>query len=202
MTLTAYDPNDTGEILADGGLAPAVTETARITYDDLDDPAEPIVGEGTRRMPRFLADAPISPLPLDCVPRHANTDDQWLVPAVLTGAEATVLRTAIPPQPGQPNPHPPTGPTNPPPGPPPPVATDEKPPPTMPTPDPPKPSWTGEARELPTVRPAVPRVRTDRDPGRRRAGVGWPSVAALAVGLTVLIELALVGVSALLGVQW
>jgi hypothetical protein len=171
MTLTAYDPNDTGEILADGGLSPAVAETARITYDDLDDPTESIVGEGTRRMPRFLADAPISPLPLDCVPRHANTDDQWLVPAVLTGAEATVLRTAIPPQPGQPNPHPQPGPTSPVPSPPIPDATDDKPPPGT---EPPKPAPTPSRLVdgilgVPVLRPAVPEYV-----GRHRTvRLGW-----------------------------
>jgi hypothetical protein len=196
MTTNVLDPNDTGEILADGGLAPAVTETARITYDE---PTDHLFAEGTRDLTHHAVNGrrPAAH------PELAH-DTGELPLTGPTGAErAVAARHVQQPRPGQPSgPATPTGPTSPPSGPPPPVATDEKPPPTMPTPAPPKPSWTGEARELPTVRPAVPRVRTDRDPGRRRAGVGWPSVAALAVGLTVLIELALVGVSALLGVQW
>lgn len=77
--------------------------------------------------------------------------------------------------------------------------------PPVPPPLPPAPkraTWTDQVGEFPTVRPAVPRERTERDPGRHRAGAPWRFVAVLTVGLTLLAELAAIGVSALLGVQW
>lgn len=155
MTIFALDPNDTGEIPA--------AETRVIFHQTAETAVIPReLGDGTRRMPDALALQPRSPLPLDCVPRHANTDDQWLVPAVLTGAEATVLRTAIPPQPG---------PTSPVPSPPIPDATDDKPPPGT---EPPKPAPTPSRLVdgilgVPVLRPAVPEYV-----GRHRTvRLGW-----------------------------
>lgn len=156
MTLTAYDPNDTGEILADGGLSPAVAETARITYDE---PTDHLFAEGTRDLTHHAVNGrrPAAH------PELAH-DTGELPLTGPTGAERAVAALHVQqPRPGQPSgPATPTGPTTPPPGPPPPVyaeggpvyagrhfrlddgetlvRTDEKPPPTMPTPPPPKPS--------------------------------------------------------------
>lgn len=69
MTLFATSPIDSGEI-----FAPEIVETAVIRYGErYDEPTGDIAdrGDGTRRMPDFLALAPLSPIPAGHTDQHA-----------------------------------------------------------------------------------------------------------------------------------
>lgn len=67
-------------------------------------------------------------------------------------------------------------------------------------PPPPSPSWNERFAEYPPVRRAVPRVRSERDPGRHRAAPRWTRWAIGVGSVLVLGSAFTLGVLA--GVQW